>query len=163
MQSIPDSRIRESFLNVSLTERRALALPADLERTDWSTLDYLGWRDPKQPLAGHVVGWIDGEPVGVLLRRAERTPASRAQCSWCDDVQLPNEVVFFAAKRAGAAGRRGDSLGTLVCSGIECSRNVRRLPPSAYLGFDREAARLDRIAALRLNVEAFLRRMLEGA
>jgi hypothetical protein len=146
--------IRASFLNVSQRERKAIPLP-DLDTVDWDKLDFLGWRDPKQPLLGYVVADVDGEPAGILLRQAE-PPRARAQCSWCEDVQLPHPVVFFSAKRTGEAGRRGDSIGTLVCAGFECSANVRKLPTLAYLGFDREAERERRILALQEHVANFV-------
>jgi len=157
MIPLDDARIRASFVNASLRERGAVPLPPAPESLSWDGLDYLGWRDPKQPKLGYVVAEVDGTPVGVILREADTRPRSRAQCAWCNDVELPNDVVLFVARRAGDAGRRGDTVGTLLCAGFECSRNVRRLPPSAYLGFDREAARDRRIDALRDNVTAFLR------
>ncbi len=163
MLPLTDSAIRGSLRNASLRERKNLLLPADLAETPWERLDFLGWRDPKQPQLGYVVAQVDGAPAGAILRASDARPRSRAQCTWCNDVELPNEVVFFAARRAGEPGRRGDSVGTLVCSSFECSRNVRRLPPSAYLGFDREAARERRIEALRENVDAFLRDLISGA
>jgi len=158
MQALDEARIRASFLNVSRRERGDAILP-DLSIVPWERLDYLGWRDPKQPLLGYVVADLDGGPVGVLLRQAERTPRARAQCSWCEDVQLPNDVVFFAARRAGAAGRKGDTLGTLVCANFECSTNVRRTPPLAYEGFDRAAEIERRIASLRQRVSDFTDRV----
>jgi len=161
MHPIPADRLRDALLNASKRERASILLP-DVAATPWNRLDYLGWRDPKQPLLGAVVADVDGETVGVLLRQAERTPRSRAQCSWCEDVQLPNDVVFFSAKRTGEAGRRGDTVGILVCANFECSANVRRLPPLAYTGFDREAERQRRIDGLRDHVTAFIRAVRDG-
>lgn len=157
MRPLSPDAIRASFVNVSLRERTAILLP-DLEALDWESLDFLGWRDPKQPLLGYVVADVDDSPAGVLLRQAE-PPRTRAQCSWCEDVTLPAPVVFFSAKRGGDAGRRGDTVGTLVCAGFECSAHVRKLPPSAYLGFDREAARDLRILALQTHVADFVARV----
>lgn len=157
MHALTESAIRGSFVNASVRERKALVLPPDFDALDWERRDFLGWRDPKQPLLGYVVAELDGDLVGVLLRQAERSPRSRAQCSWCEDVRLPNPVVFFGAKRAGEAGRRGDTIGTLVCAEFECSHNVRRLPPPAYAGFDREAERGRRIDVLRERVAGFVR------
>ncbi|WP_395638927.1 FBP domain-containing protein [Pseudolysinimonas sp.] len=154
MQSLTADAIRASFLNVSQRERTAIPLP-DLDTVAWEKVDFLGWRDRKQPLLGYVVADLDGEPAGVLLRQAE-PPRARAQCSWCEDVQLPAPVVFFSAKRSGDAGRRGDTVGTLVCAGFECSAHVRKLPTMAYLGFDREAERERRIGVLRERVGDFL-------
>ena len=128
----------------------------------WDDLDYFGWRDRKQPAVGYVVAEIDDVPVGVLLRQADGRTRSRPQCSWCEDVHLPNDVVFFIAKRAGKAGRNGNTLGTLVCAEFECSANVRKRPPTAYVGFDVEAARQRRMDALREHVQTFVRRVQDG-
>ena len=155
MQHFTVDALRASFINTSLRERKAIPFP-DLDAVDWDALDFLGWRDPKQPLVAYVVAEIEGEPVGILLRQAERTPRVQAQCSWCEDVQLPHPVVFFGAKRTGDAGRRGDTIGTLVCAGLECSANVRKLPTLAYVGFDRDAERERRILALREHVGNFI-------
>lgn len=162
MRTLTDSQIRDSFLNASRSERKNMSLPPDIDQLAWDDIDFLGWKDPKFPNIGYVVVDLDGEPVGLLLRQTETRARSRPQCSWCADVQLPNDVVFYAAKRAGDAGRRGDTVGTLICEHFECSRNVRRLPPSAYLGFDREAARDRRIEALRQHVQGFVRDIRDG-
>ena len=154
MKPLSPDLIRASFLNVSVRERKGIVLP-DLAATRWDALDYLGWRDPKQPQLGYVVAEVEGEAVGFLLRQGDQPPGAKAQCSWCEDVQLPNTVVFFSAKRAGEAGRRGDTIGSLVCAAFECSANVRKLPTLAYLGFDREAERERRILVLREHVANF--------
>jgi hypothetical protein len=161
MLLLNEQQLRSSFVNASQRERKELTLP-DLANTRWDDLDYLGWRDRRNPNQGYVIAEVDGELVGVLLRKADGGVRSRPQCSWCEDVHLPNEVVFFIAKRAGAAGRNGNTLGTLVCAGFECSANVRKRPPLAYVGFDGEAARLQRMEALREHVTTFVRRVAEG-
>jgi hypothetical protein len=157
MIPLNEKLIRASFVNASLRERNAIAVAADIGTLDWDSLDYLGWRDAKSPLVGHVVTVLDGVPTGILLRQAEAKMRSRAQCSWCADVTLPNDVSFYNAKLAGRAGRNGNTLGTLICADFECSVNVRRLPPPAYLGFDVAAARQRRIEALREHVTDFVR------
>lgn len=155
MRSFTDAQIRDSFVNASRSGHRNIT-PPDLDALDWGRLDYLGWRDPKLPQVGYLIADLDGGPVGLVLRQTESRARSRPQCTWCADVQLPNDVVFYTTRRAGAAGRRGDTVGTLICEDFECSANVRRLPPSAYLGFDREAARDRRIDALQQRVEGFV-------
>ena len=77
-------------------------------------------------------------------------------------MQLPNDVLLFTAKRVGDAGRRGDTVGTLACDRFQCNENARRLPPLAYTGFDREAARAGRIIAMRESVEGFVRAVRDG-
>jgi len=104
MQPILETAIRASFVNASQRERSSLTLPT-LAELDWDRIDYLGWRDAKIPSLGYVIAVLDDQPVGVMLRQADGKARKRAQCSWCEDVQLPNEVVLFSAKRAGAAGR----------------------------------------------------------
>ncbi|HEV7949555.1 MAG TPA: FBP domain-containing protein, partial [Glaciihabitans sp.] len=86
----------------------------------------------------------------------------RAQCTWCQDVKLPNDVIFYSARRAGAAGRNGNTIGTLICDSFQCSANVRVTPPMAYLGFDVDAARHDRIEMLRTRSAAFATAVLHG-
>ncbi|TXK19123.1 FBP domain-containing protein [Homoserinibacter sp. GY 40078] len=157
MHALSESAIRGSFINASLRERQNLLLPPDFGSLDWERIDYLGWRDRKSPQLGYVVAELDGEPVGLLMRQAEARPRARAQCSWCEDVQLPNDVVLFTTKRAGAAGRKGDTLGTLVCAEFQCSANVRKRPTLAYVGFDLDAERERRITALREHVAGFVR------
>lgn len=155
MHPLTEQEIRESFVNASQRERNSIAMP-ELGAVHWDELDFLGWRDRKIDNVGYVVTRLDGEPVGVMLRTGNGRTRTRPQCSWCEDVHLPNEVVFFSAKRAGAAGRKGDTIGTLVCAGFECPANVRKRPPLAYVGFDVEAARQARIAVLRENVSRFV-------
>ena len=156
MLPLTEQDIRSSFVNASQRERKEFALPPNLGDTDWDRLDFLGWRDTKVPALGYVVASVDERPVGVILRQSGDRPGARAQCSWCEDVTLPNEVVLYSARRAGAAGRAGNTVATLACAHFECSRNVRVLPPSAYLGFDREAARLHRIEVLQERITGFV-------
>ena len=163
MLPFTEKQLRASFINASLRERNDLSLPAGLSQLHWDRLDYLGWRDRRFPALGYVVAEVDDAPVGILLRQSEGKLRSRPQCSWCEDVQLPNDVVLFSVKRAGQAGRNGNTIGTLVCAGFECSANARKRPPLAYIGFDVEAARLRRIEALREHVRNFVLDVRDGS
>lgn len=160
MHALTEQQIRSSFVNASRTEINDLALPLDFATIDWDQQDYFGWRDRKAPRRAYFVVILDGAPVGVMLRQAEATPRTRAQCSWCQDVNLTNEVVFFGAKRAGQAGRKGDTVGTLICANFGCSVNVRKRPPVAYIGFDVDAARDERINGLRERARGFAQAVL---
>lgn len=155
MLPITVEALRASFVNASRREVTEMTVP-DLDAVRWDDLTFLGWRDPKTPRrASAVIPTLDGELIGVVFRQAEASPRSRAQCSWCQDVKLPNDVVFYSAKRSGPAGRKGDTIGTLVCQDFQCSRNVRKTPPPAYEGYDVEGARLQRMDDLQLRVAAF--------
>ena len=156
MLPITEKTLRASFVNASRKEVSDLTLPTHFDTLDWERLDYLGWRDPKIGRRAYaVVPTLDGQLIGILLQRSTASPRARAQCAWCNDVTLPNPVVFYSAKRSGQAGRNGNTVGTLVCEEFECSRNVRRTPPLAYEGFDVEAARLRRIEDLQLRAASF--------
>lgn len=156
MLPLTETVFRTSFVNASRKEIADLTLPAQLDQVDWDQLDFFGWRDSKMSRRAYaVVPTLEGDVVGILFRQAEASPRARAQCSWCQDVRLPNDVVFFSAKRSGRAGRNGDTAGTLVCQNFECSRNVRKAPPLAYEGYDVDAALLQRIEDLQLRVASF--------
>ena len=155
MLAVTESTIRDSFVNASKKEVSDLTLPENFETLDFEKLDYFGWRDRKIARRAYLAVETDSGLVCVMLKQAEASPRSRAQCSWCQDVTLPNDVVFYTARRSGAAGRNGNVVGTLICANFECSSNVRKLPPMAYIGFDAEAARIDRILTLQMRAADF--------
>lgn len=156
MSPVTERDIRASFRNASRKEVSDLNPPPGLADLDFEPLDFLGWSDPKFPRRAYMVAETGGGLAGILLQRAEQRVVARAQCSWCEDVTLRNDVQLFAARKAGAAGRKGDSVGTLVCANFGCSANVRRLPPLAYEGFDRETARDLRILRLQEHIVGFI-------
>ncbi|CAN7460976.1 FBP domain-containing protein [Microbacterium foliorum] len=156
MRPIDERTLRASFINASRKEVSDLTLPVGFADLDFDRLDYLGWVDPKLPRRSYVVAWVDDVATGVILQRAEQRVIARAQCSWCEDVTLRNDVQLYAARKAGPAGRKGDTIGTLVCAEFGCSKNVRVLPPLAYDGYDRELARELRILKLQEHVSAFI-------
>lgn len=138
MNPLTEKQIRASFVNASKREAAHAVLP-DLGTLDWANLEYLGWRDRKAPLAAYVVLELDGEPTGVLLRSAEKSPGlvrRKAVCAWCEDVVVTDDVSLYVARRAGASGRRGNTVGTLICTHFRCSANVRRPPTAAESGND---------------------------
>jgi hypothetical protein len=137
MTPLTEKQIRASFVNASKREAAQATLP-DLDAVDWDRIDYLGWRDRKAPLAAYVVLEIDDEPVGVLLRAADRSGRVRRKslCAWCEDVVATDDVSLYVARRGGAAGRQGNTIGTLICTDFLCSANVRRTPTSAEAGND---------------------------
>lgn len=157
MHTLTLDGLRSSFINTSLRERQSISPPADIDGIEWGSLDFVAWRDRKLADVGYVVAEIDGTATGVLLRRASGQVRSRPQCSWCEDIHLPNDVIMFIAQRAGRAGRAGNTIGTLACANFECSANVRRRPPLAYVGFDVDAERRRRITVLSEHVRDFVR------
>ncbi|WP_251152793.1 FBP domain-containing protein [Cellulosimicrobium sp. Marseille-Q4280] len=138
MNPLTEKQIRSSFVNASKREAAQATLP-DLDTLDWERLDYLGWRDRKAPLASYAVVPLDGEPTGILLRSSDAKtggPRKRAVCAWCEDVVVTEDVSLYVARRTGAAGRRGNTVGTLICTEFLCSANVRRTPTRTEMGDD---------------------------
>ncbi|WP_136520599.1 FBP domain-containing protein [Cellulomonas telluris] len=164
MHALTEKQIRNAFVNASRREANQATLP-DLDALDWDRLDYLGWRDRKAPLSAYVVLEVAEEPVGVLLRASEGTRARRrAVCAWCEDVVVTDDVTLYVARRGGASGRRGNTIGTLLCTDFLCSANVRRPPTRTEAGSDvdavREAIVARRVAGLRERSTRFVREVL---
>lgn len=132
MNTLTDSQIRASFVNASKGDAKRATLP-DLDAIDVSTLDYLGWQDPKKPLLHYVALELDGDLAVLMLRGADKPPTRKMMCAWCEDVVDGIHAASFVAPLAGAAGRRGNTIGTSVCADFGCSRNVRRLPQAYEL------------------------------
>ncbi|MCR6688440.1 FBP domain-containing protein [Cellulomonas sp.] len=151
METLTEKQIRASFVNASRREAAQATLP-DLTALDWSRLDYVGWRDRRAPLLAYAVVPLDGTPTGLLLRStdAKHRVRRRAVCAWCEDVVVTEDVSLYVARRAGAAGRRGDTIGTLICTDFICSRNVRRPPTRTEAGSDLEQVR-DQMVARRIE------------
>lgn len=165
MQPLTDAQIRASFVNASKREIAQATLP-DLDSLKWDKLDALGWRDPKRPLLAYVIVEHEGSPVGAILRTAEPSKARRRMlCSWCQDIVTSDDAVLYVAKRAGAAGRKGNTIGTSICTEFSCSRNVRRTPTTSEVGSDdptdREAWTARRIATLRERSTHFIAEVLD--
>ncbi|SHK06889.1 FBP C-terminal treble-clef zinc-finger [Pseudonocardia thermophila] len=162
MNPLTAAQIRASFVNATRREISQATLP-DLDALRWDRLDYLGWRDRKAPLAAYVVVELDGAPTGIVLRAADRGDGAprRALCTWCEDVIEIADVTLYTARRAGAPGRNGASIGTLVCTDFRCSANVRRRPTSAEAGTGaaeiRELLVAGRVAGLQERCERFVR------
>ncbi|WP_152185230.1 FBP domain-containing protein [Segeticoccus rhizosphaerae] len=63
MTPLTEQAIRASFVNATRREANRAIVP-DLSAVDWEQRDYLGWRDPKQPLASYAVVEVDTAPGG---------------------------------------------------------------------------------------------------
>lgn len=160
VQTLTHQQIIDSFRGVTRSELKRVTLPTDFDQTNFDTLDFYGWRDRKIPRRGYICVPVQGELVTLLLTRADAVPKKRAMCAWCRDVNLTSAAVMFSTRRAGPAGRRGDTIGVLVCEDFSCPRNVRRLPPAFHKGTDLDALRDEAVAGLRHRVEAFVANVL---
>lgn len=159
MQVLTEGQIRDAFVNTTVREVRQAVLP-DLEAVAWDGIEYLGWHDAKRDQLSYVVAEADGRPVGMMLRTQPPSPQRRKMmCAWCQDVTISDPAVLYVARRGGAAGRKGDTIGTAVCADFRCSRNVRRPPSITEVSGADEAEKqfwVDRqIEELRERVAAF--------
>lgn len=158
MHALTEQQVRRSFINCSQGEAKGLALPRDFADLDWSGLALLGWRDPKAPLRGYLVVEDGERPVGIAVRAAESRMSARttAMCLLCQTAQSGDAVSLFTAKRTGAAGRNGNTVGTYMCADLGCADRVRtEIPPWLR---DRDPAEVvaERAADLEERVRNFL-------
>lgn len=156
MRAFTQPEILAAFRGATRSEVKRVTFDEHFDEVDFTRLEFYGWRDRKIPRRAYVVVDAADGPVALLLTRAEGKPRGRTMCAWCNDVTLTNEVVMYTVRRAGAAGRRGATLGTLVCNNFGCSRNARQLPPAFHKETDLDALRADRIADLRRRVTGFV-------
>jgi hypothetical protein len=163
MKPLTEDDIRGSLVNASPVEAHRMPMPG-LHEMVWEEREYLGWRDPGSPQRGYLVYWRDGEPVGMVLRAAEtRLRHGAAICSLCNTPQPANQVTMFSAVRAGAAGMRGDSVGTYICADLACSLLIRIAPPQYEMQPSPKEVVARRAAVLQTRLDAFTERVLQNA
>lgn len=158
MHALTEQQVRRSFVNCSQGEARAMALPRDFADLDWSSLELLGWRDPKAPLRGYLVVDTGERPVGIAVRAADTRMSSRtaAMCLLCQTAQTGDAVTLFTAKRTGAAGRNGNTVGTYMCADLGCADRVRTEIPAWLRERDPAEVVAERAAELRERVQGFV-------
>ncbi|MGW1067664.1 FBP domain-containing protein [Streptomyces aureus] len=127
MRALTEQAVRDSFVNCSRGEAKRLAVPRDLGARPWDDLDFLGWRDPGAPDRSYLVAERDEGLVGVTLRlpSSRRGFLHRSMCSLCLTTHAGGDVSLMTARKAGAAGREGNSVGVYVCADLACSLYVR--------------------------------------
>lgn len=160
VEPITEREIRASFVNCSQGEAKRLNVPTGLADTTWDELDYLGWRDPKAPARGYLVAALSEGLVGLTLRAPAAAPgAKRAKmCSLCMTPRSGG-VSLMVAPRVGRSGLRGNTVGTYICSELNCSLYVRgRLAPGGPIVAETITLE-ERIARLVGNLEVFVARV----
>ena len=153
--------IRSNTINASRREAAEMTVPKEVESTDWSVTDLVGWRDRKAPLLGYLV--FDGEsgPVTLMVRAAQSSMSAgrSAMCLLCGTVRKANQISLFTARRTGSAGRNGNTVGTYMCADLTCAAQVRHHPLNRgkELADDEIAARsaqmLERVRAFAADVQ----------
>lgn len=142
MSPITPEDLRAGFVNASKREvaKASLPPPEALAAIDWEQREYFGWRDAKLESTAYLALELDGELRVVLLHRAKEPKVRRKKmCILCEDVVNLDDVSMYSAPLAGPAGRKGDTIGTFICTDFICSANVRRPPTIEAGGVDEEA------------------------
>ena len=125
MQPLSPSQLRQSLINATRSERVAMVLPKDFDQLDWDHLDVLGWRDPREAQRGYLISERETGPVGILLRAPDSVPRTpSAVCALCRSNHSAGQVLLFTARRAGQAGRDGNTVGTYICADLRCIDHV---------------------------------------
>jgi hypothetical protein len=166
MEPISEAEIRRSFINCSKGEASRVKLPADLAGAPWADLDFFGWIDPSSPQrAGIAVPGPEGLRT-LLLRRADRAGATggaarSSMCQVCLTSHASGGVSLFTAARAGAAGRKGNSLGEYLCSDLACSLYLRgkRQPRARLVKYEETLTVDEKIDRALIKLDGFVTRV----
>jgi hypothetical protein len=164
MRSLTEQDIRDSFVNCSKGEAKRLAIPRDLAERPWDDLDFLGWRDPGAPDRSYLVAERAEGLVGIALRfpSVRRGLLHRSLCSLCLTTHPGNGVSLMTARKAGTAGREGNSVGVYMCADLACSLYVRgRKVPGSGGRFEETLTTEEQIARTVGNLSSFLRKLYE--
>ena len=86
------------------------------------------WNDERFERRGYLVAEHRGQLVTVMLTTQAAGTGTRrkAMCTICRAVDDGSRVALFSARRAGPTGRKGDTVGTYICSGLDCSAQLRQ-------------------------------------
>jgi hypothetical protein len=159
MRPLTERDIRGSFVNCSKGEARRLAIPRDLDERPWDDLDFLGWRDPGAPDRSYLVTEREDRLVGVALRfqPARHGLLQRSMCSLCLTSHPRGGVSLMTARKAGPAGREGNSVGLYMCADLACSLYLRgKKVPETGTRFEESLTLEEQIARTTGHLSAFL-------
>jgi hypothetical protein len=161
VEPLSGDEIRRSFVNSTKSQVKAIALPSRLAELPWESLDFLGWRDAKAPNRGYLVVRRDGGVTGIAVSTQTSGAARRfaGLCDLCNTAHHVSDVALFAARRAGSAGREGNTVGMYMCADLACSLYIRGL---RELDLPQGETATPEIRAERLTtrLETFVRRVL---
>ncbi len=166
MDPLTEGEIRASFVNCSKGDTKRVNVPRDLAERPWDDLDFLGWADPV--LAGRAYIVVPGDipvsaaqgPVGVALRYESGGPRKAQMCTICLTTHTGSDVSLMTAAKIGESGRRGNTVGTYMCTDLACSLYARNKKRPALGNRYREELSVEAKAErVRENLAAFLLRI----
>ncbi|MGW4090440.1 FBP domain-containing protein [Nocardia sp. NPDC004750] len=160
MEPVTERDIRSSFVNCSKGDAKRLPVPKDLDERPWADLDFLGWSDPSLPGRGYLVAPRDDRLVGVALRYATGGTGRAQLCTICLTTHTGGGVSLMTAHKAGESGRRGNSVGTYMCTDLACSlyaRNKKR--PALGSRYREDLTPEEKIERVRDHLDTFLAKL----
>ena len=165
MIPVSEKELRGSFVNCSKGEAARIEPPRELARLPWQDLDFLGWRDPKTPERGYLVTEHRGELVGLSMRAStgvRRSLVKTTVCSICVTGHSGSGVSLFAAAKAGALGRQGNTVGTYMCADLACPLYVRgKKFPDLGARYEESLSLEEQVARTLANLEFFVDHVLK--
>nr|WP_269799599.1 FBP domain-containing protein [Geodermatophilus chilensis] len=84
------------------------------------------------------------------------SPATPPMCLLCQTAQSGSDVSLFTARRAGEAGRNGNTVGTYVRADLACAVRARTEIPPWLRERDPEEVAAERTAELEQQLHGFL-------
>lgn len=161
MKPISERDIRSSFVNSSKGDATRLSLPDMFDEVPWEDLDFLGWGDPKLAGRSYIVVPQEDRLRAIALRYKAGGPRTAQMCSICLTTHANGGVSLMAAAKAGESGRRGNTVGTYICSDLACSLYARKKKTPALGRQFKEDFDVDtRTATVKDNIDAFLARIV---
>lgn len=160
MEPVSERDIRSSFINCSKGDAKRLPVPRDLAGRPWGDLDFLGWSEPSLPGRCYLVVPQDDGLVGVALR-FETGGSGRAQmCTICLTTHTGSGVSLMTAYKAGESGRRGNSLGTYMCTDLACSLYARgKKTPALGSRYREDLTSAEKAERVIANMQTFIARL----
>lgn len=169
MRPLDEKEIRGSFVNCSKGEAARIRLPAGFAQgaVPWDDLDFLGWTDPGAPQRALLVVPGGSGATGLVLRRPEAVKANAlrsSMCRVCLTEHASSGVALFVAPLAGAAGRRGNTVGEYLCADLACSLYLRgkRQPKMRLVRREETLSLPERIDRAMANLAALTDRVTAG-
>ena len=162
MLPVTEDDIRASFANCSQGEATRIPMPRDLADTPWPDLDFLGWRDLGAQDRAYLVTPRGAGLTGVMLRSATGRKGflRRNLCSLCLTTHPGGGVALMTGRKAGDAGRQGNSAGLYLCSDLACSLYIRRVKsPGAGSRMEETLSVDQQIGRMSGKLEEFLGRL----
>lgn len=125
MFEFSEKQLRTCFINCSKGEAKRMNLPDGWQSMNAENLIFFSWIDPKTPAKGYaIVPEENGSLRGVFLQKAKAKGKAAQMCSFCMTLHPGSGISLWSAPKAGEAGRRDNTLGTYLCSDLDCTAYI---------------------------------------